>query len=162
MIKAGIITISDRGFRGERDDTSGEVVGQELAKFPAEICAYEIVPDEEDRIIEAICRLADKLHLDLIITTGGTGLSPRDVTPEATRKVLERDIPGLAEAMRYAGSLHTPFSYLSRALAGIRGQSLIINLPGSPRAVKENLATIFPLLPHALVKIKGDQADCAR
>jgi molybdenum cofactor synthesis domain-containing protein len=127
---------------------------------PARVDAYDVIADEEEIIAEKLKDYADRKRLDLILTTGGTGLSPRDVTPEATRRVLEKEIPGIAEAMRAEGIKITPLAMLSRAAAGIRGCSLIINLPGSPRAVRENLTVILPVLKHALEKVQGDLAEC--
>lgn len=161
MFSAGILTISDKGSRGEREDLSGPEIREAISLLPARVEAYEVVPDEEGIIAEKLIDYADRKRLDLILTTGGTGLSPRDVTPEATRKVLDKEIPGLPEAMRAEGLKITPLAILSRAAAGIRGCSLIINLPGSPRAVRENLAVILPVLKHALEKVQGDLSDCA-
>ncbi|MDZ4185546.1 MAG: MogA/MoaB family molybdenum cofactor biosynthesis protein [Desulfuromonadales bacterium] len=162
IITAGIITVSDRGARGEREDLSGDEIARILLAMPVQIKARGIVPDEKDEIKALLREYADQRQLDLIITTGGTGLSPRDVTPEATREVIEREIPGLAETMRREGTTKTPFAALSRALAGTRGNSLIINLPGSPKAVREGLGVLTSLLVHAIEKIKGDERDCAR
>lgn len=161
MFSLGILTISDRGSKGERVDLSGPEIKKIMADFPTQVMAYEIIPDEEKVIIEKLKEYADEQKIDLILTTGGTGLSPRDVTPEATRRVIEKEVPGLAEAMRLAGMKITPMAMLSRAVAGIRGRSLIINLPGSPQAVRENLSVILPVLKHALEKIQGDPTDCA-
>jgi len=135
---------------------------QALAKAGISAEISETVPDEPDRIIAALKRYADELRLPLVITTGGTGLSPRDNTPEATAQVIERPVPGLAEAMRAEGLKHTPHAMLSRGLAGARGATLIINLPGSPRGALENLEAILAALPHALEKLGGDTSDCAR
>lgn len=162
IIRTGIITISDRGARAEREDTSSTVIRELLSALPVEFAAYDIIPDEEEEIKSLLINYADDRKFDLIVTTGGTGLSPRDVTPEATRAVIQKEIPGLSEAMRRAGTAHTPYASLSRAVVGIRGQSLIINLPGSPKAVRENLQTLLPVLTHAVEKIKGDPRDCAR
>jgi len=159
--KAGIITISDKGSRGEREDLSGPEIKRLLLQLPADIIAYTVIPDEEALITETIIDFADGKQCDLIITTGGTGLSPRDVTPEATRKVLNKEIPGMAEAMRLASLKKTPFGMLSRGLAGARGKALIINLPGSPKAVRENLAELLPVVPHAIEKLQGDPTECA-
>jgi molybdopterin adenylyltransferase len=131
-----------------------------LKGIAAEVKYYEILPDEKGMIEERLREYSEKV--DLILTTGGTGLSPRDVTPEATREVIDREIPGIAEAMRLEGLKKTPRSMLSRAVAGVRGTTLIINLPGSPRAVQENLGAILDVLPHAIEKIRGSQSDCAR
>ena len=161
MFSVGILTISDKGSRGEREDLSGPEIGRMMTSLGARVESSEIIPDEEETISQKLIEYADRRHLDLILTSGGTGLSPRDVTPEATRRILEKEIPGMAEAMRTAGMKITPMAMLSRAAAGIRGKSLIINLPGSPRAVRENLEVILPVLKHALEKIQGDPSDCA-
>lgn len=161
MFSVGILTISDKGSRGEREDLSGPEIGDIISELPAKVEAYDIIPDEEERITQKLIDYVDQKNLDLILTTGGTGLSPRDVTPEATRKVLDKEIPGIAEAMRAEGMKLTPMAMLSRATSGIRCRSLIVNLPGSPRAVRENLIVILPVLKHALEKIQGDPADCA-
>lgn len=160
-ITAGILTISDKGSRGEREDLSGLEIRKLLETLPAEILHYEIIPDEADIIAEKLMHMADSKHLDLILTTGGTGVSPRDVTPEATLRVIEKPIPGLAELMRLRSLEITPHAALSRAVAGIRGCSLIVNLPGSPKSVRENLSVILPTFRHAVEKIKGDPSDCA-
>jgi molybdopterin adenylyltransferase len=160
VFSAGILTISDKGSRGEREDLSGPEIRQVLSSLPARVEAYEVIPDEEEIIARKLVEYADRKGLNLILTTGGTGLSPRDVTPEATRKVLDKEVPGIAEAMRAEGLKITPTAMLSRAAAGIRGRSLIINLPGSPRAVRENLMVVLPALKHALEKTQGDPADC--
>jgi molybdenum cofactor synthesis domain-containing protein len=157
----GILTISDKGSRGEREDKSGPEIGRLIASLPARVAAYEIIPDEEDLIYRKLVEYADEKKVDLILTTGGTGLSPRDVTPEATRRVIHREIPGIAEAIRVEGLKATPTSMLSRAVAGLRFQTLIVNLPGSPRAVRENLSYILPVLKHAIEKARGDPGDCA-
>lgn len=157
----GIITISDKGSRGERLDTSGQEIRSILEKKGFAFSDYLIVPDEADEISAALKTYADEKKIDLIVTTGGTGVSPRDVTPEATLRILDKDIPGMAEAMRHESAKITPHAMISRAVAGIRGASLIINLPGSPKGVRENLATVLPALTHAIAKIKGDPSDCA-
>jgi molybdenum cofactor synthesis domain-containing protein len=127
-----------------------------------EIVRYQVIPDEEELIVATLVEWVDKDGVDLILTTGGTGLSPRDITPEATARVIEREIPGMAEAMRAASMAKTPHAMISRALAGVRRQSIIINLPGSPKGVRENLEVVYPALEHALLKLKGDPSECAR
>lgn len=152
MIRVGILTVSDRSARGERADLSGPALAQAVAErlAGAEVVATGIVPDEREEIAAWLRAGADELALDLILTTGGTGFAPRDVTPEATRSVIEREAPGLAEAMRSESLRVTPHAMLSRAIAGIRGRTLIINLPGSPKAAVENLVTVLSVLPHAV------------
>ena len=161
MITAGVITLSDKGSRGERVDLSGPEVTRMLKEIGIETTCYEVVPDEADVIEKKLIEFVDERRLDLVVTTGGTGVSPRDVTPDATLKVIDREIPGMAEAMRRESMLKTPHAMISRAVAGIRKTTLIINLPGSPKGVRENLAVILPALKHAIEKIKGDQSDCA-
>jgi molybdenum cofactor synthesis domain-containing protein len=161
MFKAGIITVSDRGSRGQREDASGPAIAAMLVGASIEVCRTLIIPDEIDQIGRAIINYADVEKLDLILTTGGTGVSPRDVTADATLKVIDKEVPGMAEAMRFASSKITPYAMVSRAMAGIRGQCLIINLPGSPKGATENLSVILPALQHAIEKIKGDDRDCA-
>jgi molybdopterin adenylyltransferase len=126
----------------------------------AEVTFSTVVPDEQEEIKKALIQGADEMGLDLIVTTGGTGVSPRDVTPDATREVIEREIPGFSEAMRMAGLKKTPHAMISRALCGVRGQTLIVNLPGSPKAVREGLEVILPALPHTIAKIQGDPEEC--
>lgn len=155
-ISVGILTVSDRCSRGETEDVSGPVIYQWAKEgLKAEVRRQAIVPDERERIREILCVWSDREGLDLILTTGGTGFAPRDITPEATRDVIERETPGLTEAMRVEGLKSTPHAMLSRAMAGIRGQTLIVNLPGSPKAVREGLAVILPALPHAIEILKG-------
>lgn len=150
-ITLGILTISDRSSRGERADVSGQVIRDfAVDRLGAEVSAQSVIPDDFSTIRTTLIEWCDQRSLDLILTTGGTGFSHRDVTPEATRAVIEREAPGLAEAMRAASLTITPHAMLSRAVCGIRGRTLIINLPGSPKAVKENLETIAPALPHAI------------
>lgn len=159
-IKAGVITVSDKGSRGEREDKSGVEIVKALENQGIQVSHTRIIPDEEDLIRLALIEYADIKQLDLILTTGGTGVSPRDVTPDATLQVIDKDVPGMAEAMRRESAAITSHAMISRAVAGIRGRSLIINLPGSPRGVRENLAVVLPALRHAVEKIKGDDSDC--
>ncbi len=162
LYRAGILTVSDRGARGKRTDESGEAARGMLEEAGYIVQCREVVPDDPARIQEVLVRWVDREGLALIVTSGGTGLSPRDITPQATREVLDYEVPGMAEAMRAAGLSKTPHSMLSRALAGVRATCLILNLPGSPRAVRENLSTVLPALGHALDKLSGDPTDCAR
>jgi molybdopterin adenylyltransferase len=159
-IRAAIITLSDKASKGEREDESGQVIRHLIEGIGAVIGHYEILPDEKQRIVEVLKRLSDSGDIDLIITSGGTGVAPRDVTPEATREVIERELPGMAETMRAESFKQTSHAMISRAVAGIRKQTLIVNLPGSPRAARENLAVLLPALPHAIEKLKGDPSEC--
>ena len=154
MFTLGILTSSDMGAKGEREDTSGQTIREMLAPLGFSVTRYEIVPDEAEVISARLKEWADSGEVDLLVTTGGTGLGPRDVTPEATQAVIQRPVPGIPEAMRQAGLGHTPMAMLSRATAGIRGSCLIINLPGSPRAVRENLEAVIGAIPHALETLK--------
>ncbi|MCX5720187.1 MAG: MogA/MoaB family molybdenum cofactor biosynthesis protein [Nitrospirae bacterium] len=160
MITVAVLTISDKGSKGERKDVSGPLIEDILKKIEAEVKYYEILPDEKRLIRKNLIKYSKKV--DLILTTGGTGLSPRDVTPDATLEVIEREVPGISEAMRAEGLKKTRMAMLSRAVAGVKGETLIINLPGSPKAVRENLETILNIIPHAIEKIKGDPTECAR
>jgi len=162
MFTLGILTISDKGWRGEREDESGVAVREILTSLDARVVKYDIAPDEKDVISQRLREWVDELGIDLIVTTGGTGLSPRDVTPEATLAVVERIAPGFAEAMRAESLKRTPTAILSRGVAGIRGASLIINLPGSPKAVRQCLEVILPALPHAMEVLKGEAVECAK
>ncbi len=162
VFKVAILTISDKGSKGEREDSSGPLIREMVKDLPAEVIRYEIIPDEKEMIIQALKKTADQFNADLILTTGGTGMSPRDVTPDATLKVIDREVPGFAEAMRAESLKKTPHAMISRAVAGIRASTLIVNLPGSPKSVRENLAVILPALPHALSKLKGDPSECAQ
>lgn len=158
--RIGIMTLSDKGARGERVDASGPLLATLIAEL-GQVVKAAIIPDDMETIEQTLCSWADEDHLHLILTTGGTGLSPRDVTPEATLHVVDRLVPGMAEAMRAASLAKTAHAMLSRAVVGIRGATLIINLPGSPRGASENLAVLLPALGHALAKLEGDPADCA-
>jgi molybdopterin adenylyltransferase len=151
VITIGVLTISDSGAKGARQDTSGENIRSMVTQLSeAVISAGAIIPDERE-LIEAILReWSDDKHLNLILTTGGTGMAPRDVTPEATKAIIDREAPGIAEAMRAISLQHTPFGMLSRGVSGMRGRTLIINLPGSPKAVRECMECILPVLPHAI------------
>jgi molybdopterin adenylyltransferase len=158
-IRAGILTISDKVSRGERVDTSGAAIAELLSSIDAAIQRTEVVPDERAQIAATLRSWADSDELDLIVTTGGTGLSPRDVTPEATAEVIERPVPGLGELMRAAGVKHTPMAALSRGVSGVRGRCLIVNLPGSEKGVRENLSAVIDVLPHAVELLRGRIAD---
>jgi len=162
MIKAGVLTISDKGFKGQRKDESGPLVAEILTKTGYTVEKQSIVPDNVEKIVEYLIKWVDTYGLRFIVTTGGTGVSPTDVTPEAMLKVTKYQIPGMAEAMRAASLTKTPHAMLSRAMVGVRGNSLIINLPGSPKGAKENLAVILPASNHALDKISGDMSDCSQ
>ena len=155
-ITVGVLTISDRCSRGEAEDKSGPLIGQIVTeRLGAEVKLTGCVPDERELIASTLVAWCDEQDVDLILTTGGTGFAPRDVTPEAMRDVIEREAPGLAEAMRREGAKLTPHAMLSRAVAGMRKSTLIVNLPGSARAVQENLETILPALPHGIEILKG-------
>ncbi len=160
-MKIAILTVSDKGAAGEREDVSGLTILKEVGSLEPEIVARDIVPDERDQISDRLRHYADVLGAELVLTTGGTGFSPRDWTPEATLDVIDRQAPGLPEAMRQASLEITPHAMLSRATAGIRDKTLIVNLPGSPKAVMENLRTIKPALPHAIEILTGAGGECA-
>ena len=162
LLKVGILTASDRSHRGEREDKSGYLLKLLVEDIPAEVIAYHILPDEKNAIQKMLIHMADILHCDLILTTGGTGLAPRDVTPEATRGILDREIPGIAEAIRAAGMRHKATAMLSRGLSGIRGKTLIINLPGSPYAAEESFQILRPILGHAIELLRGEVSDCQK
>ena len=159
MVNFGILTISDKGALGQRSDESGKVIRDILSTLDSRVTKYEIIPDEVDVIRNKLAEWADEGQVDVIITTGGTGLSQRDVTPEATLSVVDKVAPGFAEAMRAKTFNATPMAILSRATAGVRGDSLIINLPGSAKAVRECLEVILPVLPHAVEIIKGEVTE---
>lgn len=156
MFSIGIITISDGVARGERPDESGKAIQASLAGVDSRVVKYEVIPDEMKIISGKLAEWADEGSVDVILTTGGTGLAPRDVTPEATLSIVDRVVPGLAEVMRIKTFSKTPFAMLSRAVAGVRKNCLIINLPGSPKAVRECLEVILPAIPHAVQIIKGE------
>jgi molybdopterin adenylyltransferase len=160
VFTVGILTISDKGSRGEREDKSGKTIREILSGVDVLIVDHDIVPDEKELIARELVKWADRDNLDVVITTGGTGLTPRDVTPEATLAVVDRVVPGFAEAMRAESLKKTPHAMLSRAVVGTRGKCLIINLPGSPRAVRECLEVILPALPHAVETLKGQSDEC--
>ena len=159
-MKAGILTASDRSSRGERDDESGPLLKKLAESLPAEIVYYQILPDDKEILKSALCHMSNELNCDLILTTGGTGLSPRDNTPEATKEIIEKEIPGIAEMLRQTGSSKTPFAILSRGVAGIRGNTLIVNFPGSPKAVLEGFEQLKSILPHAVSLLQGKVKDC--
>jgi molybdopterin adenylyltransferase len=156
MIHFGILTISDKGSQGQRLDKSGETIRETVAQLNSSVVKYEIVPDEPGIISSRLKEWADGGEVDVILTTGGTGLGYRDVTPEATLSIIDKEVPGIAEVMRSKSLEKTPMAMLSRAVAGLRGQCLIINLPGSTKAVQECLEVILPALPHAVAIIKGE------
>ncbi len=158
--RAAIVTVSDKGSRGLREDTSGPALA-ELLEGAYDIEAMVIVPDEAEVIAATIVRLIDESGIDLVVTTGGTGLTKRDVTPEATRSIIHRDLPGFSEIMRSESYKITPHGIISRGVSGIRNESIIINLPGSPKAAVECLGFVLKAIPHALAKVKNDPADCA-
>lgn len=159
MIRAGVVTISDKGYTGEREDVSGPLLADLLRQAGIEVVHQTIVPDDPEHIQRTLIHLADDLKLDLILTTGGTGFTPRDHTPEATLAVIEREAPGLAELLRWEGYKRTPMAVLSRGVAGLRGCTLIVNLPGNPRAVQEGMEVLTPLLPHAVQMARGENTE---
>ena len=161
MFSIGIITASDKGSRGEREDASGRLIATMLQEL-GQIRSYKVVADDAEQISREMVIMADQLGVDLILTTGGTGLGPRDVTPEATLAVVDRQVPGIAEAMRAKSLEITSRAMLSRAVAGMRNKTLIINLPGSPKSVQECLEVILPALEHGLAIMKGEASECAR
>jgi molybdenum cofactor synthesis domain-containing protein len=159
LYKAGVLTISDKGSQGRRADASGEFIRKCLHEMDIAIARYEIVADEKSLISKTLSLWADSGEIDIIITTGGTGISPRDVTPEATQSVIEKELPGIVEMMRSNGYKKTPTAILSRAVAGVRGRCLIVNLPGNPRAVEEYLDLLLPVIPHAIDTLQGRIGD---
>lgn len=158
-MRVGILTVSDRRFRGEGPDLGGPAVQEALSPLRPEIVKYEIVPDDKEMIAQKLREWSDGLGLELVFTTGGTGLAPRDFTPEATLSVVERLAPGFGEVMRSAGLKHTPHAPLSRAVAGVRGKTLIINLPGNPQGVRQCIEVLLPALPHAIETLTGQAKE---
>ena len=161
-IQVAILTVSDKGSRGEREDLSHQTILDTLTDIESEEVWYGIVPDEQDQIRSRLIHLADEVGVDLVLTTGGTGMSPRDVTPEATLSVIEKEVPGLAETMRAESLKKTPAAMTSRAVAGIRRHTLIVNLPGSPRGASECLEVILPARPHGIEVLRGQVGDHTR
>lgn len=162
MFRVAIVTLSDKGAAGERTDESGAVIREIAEQNGYEVVSYTLLPDDRERISAELRRLCDENVAELVLTTGGTGFSPRDCTPEATLDVAERLAPGIAEAMRYSSLNITKRAMLSRAVAAIRGRTLIVNLPGSPKAVRENLEYVIPALGHGLEILTGRAGECAR
>ncbi len=158
-IRAAVITVSDKGYAGQRQDLSGPALTEALVAMGATVVARTIVPDDEEQIGRTMIEYADVLKVDLIVSTGGTGPAPRDRTPEATQRVIDREFPGLAELVRWEGYRKTPRAVLSRGIAGLRGQCLIINLPGSTRAVREGMEALAPVLPHAIQMMRGENLE---
>ncbi len=158
----GVLTISDKGSQGKREDLSGDAAVRMLESEGYSVARRKIVPDDQKQIADALVEWVERDHLALIVTTGGTGLSPTDVTPQAMQEVIDFPVPGIAEAMRAASLQKTPHAMISRAMAGVRRSCLIVNLPGSPSGVTENLAVVLPALEHALMKLGGDPTECAR
>ena len=161
MFNVGILTISDKGWRGQRYDESGKTIRDKLSVLGNKVIKYEVIPDEVDTIAGKLAEWADEGSVDVILTTGGTGLGPRDVTPEATLSIVDKVVPGFTEAMRTKTFNTTPLAILSRAVAGVRGKCLIINLPGSPRAVRECLEIVSPAIPHAVEILRGEVTEHA-
>ena len=161
MLRVGVITASDKGSRGEREDLSGPTLAKLVQEIGGEVVEYVVLPDDQTMLEEKMRQWADEVGLDLILTTGGTGFSLRDVTPEATLAVADRLVPGIAEVMRQESLKVTPKAMLSRAVAVLRKRTLIINMPGSPKAVRECFAAIAPALPHGIQILKGEASECA-
>lgn len=160
-MRAAILTLSDKGARGEREDVSGPALNDWLTRQGVVVECMSLIADDFGQIVSTLEKWTESPAYDLIVTTGGTGVSPRDLTPEATAKVIERELPGFAERMRQESLKKTPHAIISRATAGIRGRTLIINLPGSPKGAIENLQAVWPAIPHTIAKIQGDPSDCA-
>lgn len=161
MLRVGVITASDKGSRGEREDLSGALLKELVKDIDGEVVEYRVLPDEQHLLAQLMKEWADDLSLDLILTTGGTGFSLRDITPEATKEIADRMVPGIAEVMRYESLKVTPKAMLSRATSALRKRTLIINMPGSPKAVKECWQAIAPALPHGIQILKGEASECA-
>lgn len=161
-MRVAVVTVSDRAADLEREDRSGPGVVRLVEARLGDVVETAVVPDELPAIGATLVRLVDEADLDLVLTTGGTGVAPRDITPEATRAVIDRDVPGVVELMRLEGYRHTPLAFISRAVCGIRGRSVILNLPGSPKGAVESLEAVLPLLPHLIAKVRGDTSDCHR
>lgn len=161
MYTAAILTVSDRSSKGEREDGTGAILRQVLEKENYKIVYYKIVPDEEESIVKELCYLSDILKVNLVLTNGGTGFSVRDVTPEATLKVIQKNIPGFAEVMRSKSLEVTPKAMLSRAVSGIRAKTIILNLPGSPKGAVENIQAVLPAIPHGIDILTGSVKDCS-
>jgi len=159
VFNLGIFTISDKGWRGQRQDKSSQVIRESLSSIGGQVIKYEVIPDEKAVISGKLVEWADEGSIDVILTTGGTGLAERDVTPEATLSIVDKVVPGFGEVMRAESFHKTPFAVLSRAVAGVRGKCLIINLPGSPKGVRECLEVILPAIPHAVEIIKGEVTE---
>ncbi|MFT5233288.1 MAG: molybdopterin adenylyltransferase [Candidatus Krumholzibacteriia bacterium] len=162
VLKIGVLVASDKGFRGEREDKSGPALQKFLANNGIKNVVVLVLPDERARIADALVQWVDNGRYDLILTCGGTGVSPRDVTPQATADVIATNLPGFGEAMRAASMGKSPHAIISRAIAGIRGNTLIVNLPGSPVGAVENLEAVWPAVPHTIAKLQGDQSECAQ
>lgn len=161
MFQIGVLTLSDKGAQGQRVDESGPVV-REILEAVGQVTHVAISPDDIDSIVSILTDWSDQEQLDLIVTTGGTGLTPRDVTPQATLQVIDYEVPGMAEVMRMESLKKTSHAMLSRAIVGVRRETMIVNLPGSPKAARENLQAVMPALPHALAKLAGDPSDCGQ
>ena len=160
MFSVGILTVSDKGSAGEREDLSGRLLHELVVALPGKVLVYQVVPDDKAAIQKHLIAFCDESRVDLVLTTGGTGIAPRDVTPDATKEVLDYIVPGIGEIMRMEGYRINPRAIISRAIGGVRGKTLVINLPGSPRAVRENFDILLPALPHAIEKMQGEGGDC--